>query len=281
MTKNITKKVIVGLIFSLAVLFGCSDESTTPTVTSNELGLGSGVSPDESYSSDQIFPLIDTTNFYGEINIGKGLVEQKTSDNQIYSKTSTGCRVKFWENAHKFANLTFDDSLCIPISGVSINETQLNQNGKYYVYGDSGVPAYFGSQPNHISILPNQYIPAFDTNITLLPEIKFTSLRAGDTIYSNRKTTLKWDGRSNGYADLKIFYLEHGIAQNILIPIANGFIQDDGQFIINSGDLSKYNEGEYMFQITRYETIYPKLDNGREIAILGNSTHIIFVHLKH
>jgi len=270
-------KIMVGIIISIAVLAGCQEQNSPTSLGNRQFSIGSGTPPDEFFTYSDAILLYDTTNVYGIINLSDMRYDYINQDNQVWSKFISSASANFWENPENDV-----DSLFLPINEISVNGYTLIEltTSKNVFAGPA--PIYFGTGSNHISILPNQYIPAFDTNLTLLPVLRFTNIHSRDTIFANQEIPLIWSGSSNGFAFLIIQQLTtEDLPEGSIIYSISGYIRNDGQFIINAGDLSDFPEGEYMISVGRYEPYFATLSNGKRIAITDASGHTVFVYLKH
>ncbi|MCE5305932.1 MAG: hypothetical protein ABFD00_07775 [Chloroherpetonaceae bacterium] len=270
-------KIMVGIIISIAVLAGCQEQNSPTSLGNRQSSIGSGTSPDEFFAYSDAILLYDTTNVYGVIDLSETKYDYIDQYNQVVPQIFSGTSAYFWENLNNAV-----DSLYLPINEISINEYHLVETGHPHNLYAGSAPIYFGTGSNHISIQPNQYIPAFDTNITLLPVLRFTNIHSRDTIYANQEIPLIWTGSSNGFASLIIQQLTtEDLPVGSIIYSISGYIRNDGQFIINAGDLSDFPEGEYMISVGRYEPYFATLSNGKRIAITDASGHTVFVYLKH
>lgn len=282
MKKLFNFKLCAIFLFSIFLLASCDDNTTTPEIKSNALGLGSGVSPDESYSNEQIEAMYDTIQVYAEIAMSKDIQEWKDSNGVIISDERNISSAKFWANSVEFPPDLLADTLYIPVDSVIVNDVALEKDNDDNDYRSMAAPVYFGTQPNHIVVKDNDFAPTLDTHFTFYPEIRFQFPKAGDTLYSNQKISLRWNGRNSGYVYFYLLYLDKEFM--LQIPKNNGFLRDDGKFDINANDFqdtTKYPEGPYILIIQRFETFFPKFSNGNTYNVTGNSAHIISVYLKH
>jgi len=284
MKKSFYAVIIISMISSLFFIFGCSDNPTTPAVKSNALGLGSGVEPDESYSQEQIIAMYDSIKINGQFWFNKILNEGITQDGNFYSQSLRGVTAKFWMHDINFPPEYFEDTLCVPVNSLQINDKYLSLFLDENVYSDTSISVFFGTQPNHIVVSDNVIFPNLDTNFTFYPQIQFQYPKAGDVIYSNQKTTIRWNGGSKGEVFFCIYYLLNNGYDIIRLPKRAGFINDDGQFTINSNDLRDttiFPSGEYLLRLGRYEIYFPKFSNGKTYSVIGSTDHYIKITLKH
>lgn len=284
MKKLFNFKLCAIFLFSIFVFVSCSDNPTTPEIKSNALGLGSGVTPDESYSEEQITEMFDSIKINAQFWFFKLLNEGITQDGNYYSQILKSVSAEFWIQDITFPPENFEETLHVPVNSVQINEKYLSSSPVDNVYSDTSVSVYFGTQPNHIVVSDNIIFPNLDTNFKFYSEIQFQSPKVGDVIYSNQNATIRWNGGSNGKVKLSIYYLLNDGFGVVMLPKTMGFISDDGQFTINSSDLrdtTAFPAGEYIFVLDRYETFFPKFSNGKTYSVIGTTSNYIRIKLKH
>jgi len=278
MKKSFYAVIIISIISSLFFIFGCSDNPTTPAVKSNALGLGSGVEPDESYSQEQYAAMFDTTMIYGEIGLYQSLASYVNMDHSSTLEFNLGIAY-FWEKGHTYPPLS-NDSIFIKIDSLSINNVSFIRTDSNNLCMLMNPPLNLGTSTNHFYIKLNQSTPAYDNNISLPPAIKIEYPTLGKILYTDRKTVVKWNGTNNGYVYLEIrpynFY-----DTTTTIPVAKGYIKDDGEFIINDKDLDKFPDGNYTLLLNRISYYFPKFPNNNAFLISLNSSESIMLQIKH
>jgi len=281
MKKLFNFKLCAIFLFGIFILASC-DDNNSPEFKSNALGLGSGVSPDESYSNEEIEAMYDDIQVYAEIAMSKVIQDWKDSNGVIISNERNFSYASFWPNSVEFPPDFLADTLRIPVDSVIVNDVALEKDNDDNNYSSMAAPVYFGTQPNHIVVKDNDFVPTLDTHFTFYPEIRFQFPKPDDTLYSNQKISLRWNGRNSGYVYFNLSYLDMELMSQF--PKNNGYLRDDGKFDINANDFrdtTKYPEGQYILVIQRFETFFPKFSNGNTYSVTGNSAHIISVYLKH
>jgi hypothetical protein len=259
MKKFSSLKIIISIIFCCFILISCSDNSTTPVVKSNALGLGSGVEPDESYSCDQLAEMFDSIKINASIQFFYQLTQGKSDNDTIWSNSRSSTSAHFWLNSILFPANPNDYDVCNPVKSVEINGTVIPNSGDHNNYYSETAPFYFGS-PNHIVITIGDLLPKLDTTFTFFPKMNILSPAIGAQISANKDLVLKWNGRNDGYVHINIMYMNEEF--NVTFPKGEGFVRDDGQFTILSSDLqdtTEFPDGRYIITLVRHETYFPTL----------------------
>lgn len=271
------KKILVisGMLFSLMLLFSCSDENPAnnnypPPVIgppNNGLNMDSIVSV---YASQ-----IDTTKIVGEMTItdyNRSLLNYNFTTN-----SSRFCRLNLSSlDADLVASFPFGEC---SVNGVSASRVSDGDVYVYTTYGGDGYSQYglnlnFDGT-NDFDISSNSYFSGVDTTISFFDETGIISHEQGDTISTASDFYLSWTNETD-YARVEFTSVPNPDSSGAYTGVC--FLENEGSYTFPSSQMSDFPEGVYTITVSNFEPYFLKDSQGRLIVAIVESKRSIGVY---
>lgn len=263
--------IAVAISLSLLVLVGCTDEkSTQPTGILGLLGSGDGTSLEEIMND------WDNGSLNGVIFLKKGYHKvyhistiNNVTDSSDHEYTSYSAESGLFNSA--FSGLDVDDFV------INAYDMYRYSKGKYSNSKPYEFDTRFGLGINRIEIDSNSLFNKLQDSVTLGQAVQISGFTRGDTISKSTGHTLTWSGSPSATkAYIRIAHtdsFDSKISSDTVVSGTSWYQNNTGSVDLKPFLHTITFEGTYNLRLTLFEPHYINLSNGKQIIVIGESTH--------
>lgn len=275
------KSINILVLFFVALLIVSCDDNSIDNKKGNILDLITTTGTGNSF--DEIIANWDNGNLTGVISIRK----QNRNDYVILTHQGVQQKDSYdgWEAtsyAGLFSNYSASSAINVLDFAINAMDMQRYAKGAYSIANYMDFEANFGGGQNIIYIEPKDNFPGLIDSVIFDNELIISNVSRDDTIRRSDDVTINWTGgATNGKVKVD-FTITDGFADG-LDDDNTGFsyyCDNTGTAKLFSSLLSSLeNDGCYNLTVTSYEPVYRTLSNGKQILIIGESSHRVTVNL--
>lgn len=270
------------ILISTLVLSSCKDEPNSPSQKTNSIASLLGYNG-SAYTYNELYSQYNTGNLNGVL-----VLKKEVCDVYVYSQEQ-GRDVKNTYSSfdcNTEAALFNTNYLPIRLSGFVVNAISLEEydSGKYRSFNNQ-TETYFNNTKNKILIEENDDFAEYVDSVYFGDEIRIMGYQRDDTLHISKNISINWVG---GTPNSKIqISLRRNRPINYIAPdkynsSGLSFIIDNSgnfPFLANSLKPLKFEPGYYDLTVESFEPQMKSFPNGKQLLVIGHSSHRITVYL--